>query len=65
MDLLGYAETSLNVCLAKKSKREIHDILRAIFVRRDRIRVCPCVQDPWVRETLRFLGAHMNNEPSH
>ena len=65
MDLLGYADTVLDVCLAGKSKREIHDVLRQIYVHRNRIRVCPCCQDPWVRKTLEFLGAQINNEPSH
>lgn len=65
MDLLGYADTVLDVCLVGKSRREIHDIVRQIFVHRNRIRVCPCVTDPWVRKTLEFLGAQYSNEPSH
>jgi len=65
MDLLGYADTVLDVCLTGKSKREVHDILRQIYIRRTRIRVCPCCQDPWVRKTLEFLGAQINNESSN
>ena len=65
MDLLGYADTVLDVCLAGKSRREVHDILRQIFVYPSRVRVCPCVTDPWVRKTLEFLGAQYSNEPSH
>jgi hypothetical protein len=65
MDLLGYADTVLDVCLAGKTRREIHDILRQIFVHPTRVRVCPCVTDPWVRKTLEFLGAQYSNEPSH
>ena len=65
MDLLRYADTRLDVCFKGKTRREIHDILRQILVHPDRIRVCPCVTDPWVRKTLKFLGAHINNEPSH
>jgi hypothetical protein len=65
MDLLGYSDTVLDVCLAGKSKRDIHDILRQIFVYPTRVRVCPCVADPWVRKTLNFLDAQYSNEPSH
>jgi hypothetical protein len=65
MDLLGYADTVLDVCLKDKSRREVHDILRQIFVYPNRLRVCPCVTDPWVRKTLEFLGAQYSNEPSH
>ena len=65
MDLLRYADTVLDVCLAGKSRREIHDILRQIAQYPTRIRVCPCVEDPWVRQSLAFLRAQINNEPSH
>ena len=65
MDLLGYSDTVLHVCLKDKPRREIHDILRQIFVYPTRVRVCPCVSDPWVRKTLEFLGAQYSNEPSH
>jgi hypothetical protein len=65
MDLLHYSDSSTTFCFRDKPRREVHDILRAIFVNRERIRICPCVKDPWLRETLRFLGAQMNNEPSH
>lgn len=65
MDLLGYSDTLLDVCLRDKTRREIHDIFRQIFVYRQRIRVCPCVTDPWVRKTLQFLDAQYSNEPSH
>jgi hypothetical protein len=62
MDLLGYSHTILNVCFKNKPRREIHDVLRQIFVHPMRVRVCPCVQDPWVRKTLEFLGAQYSNE---
>jgi hypothetical protein len=65
MDLLGYSTTKLDMCLKDKPRREINDILRQIYVHRDRVRVCPCVQDVWVRKILEFLGAQVNNEPSH
>jgi len=73
MDLLRYSDTVLTVCFKDKSRREINDILRQLYSYRDRMRVCPCIKDttppteisPWVRETLTFLGAQFNNEPSH
>ncbi len=65
MDLLGYADTVLDVCLAGKPRREIHDILRQILIHPNRVRVCPCVTDPWIRKTLEFLGAQYSNESSH
>ncbi len=65
MDLLGYSDTVLHICLKDKSRREIHDVLRQVFVYPNRVRVCPCVTDPWVRKTLEFLGAQYSNEPSH
>ena len=65
MDLLRYSDTVTTFCLKDKSRRDIHDILRQLYVHKDRIRICPCCQDPWVRKTLEFLGAQMNNEPSH
>lgn len=65
MDLLGYSDTVLHICLKDKSRREIHDILRQIFVYPNRVRICPCVTDPWVRKTLEFLGAQYSNESSH
>jgi hypothetical protein len=65
MDLLGYSDTVLDVCVRDLSRREIHDVFRRIFVYRQRIRICPCVTDPWVRKTLQFLDAQYSNEPSH
>ena len=65
MDLLRYSDTVLTLCFKDKTRQEIHDSLRQIFVYRDRIRVCPCVTDPWVRQSLAFLNAQLNNEPSH
>jgi len=65
MDLLRYSETVLDVCLKDKSKREINDVMRQVYVYPTRIRICPCIQDPWVRKTLGFLNAQFNNEPSH
>jgi hypothetical protein len=64
VQLLKYADTHVVVCLSNKTKRQVHDILRAIYVYGNRIRVCPCVSDPWVRQSLTFLNAQVNNEPS-
>lgn len=68
MDLLRYADTEIVVCFKGKSRREINDCLRQLLVHSDRIRICPCgLQEvgPWVRKTLEFLNARINNEPSH
>lgn len=66
MDLLRYSDTVLDICLAGKTRREIHDILRQVYVYPERVRICSCVEDPWVRKTLEFLGAHLHkNESSH
>ena len=65
MDLLKYADTKLDICLKDKSRREVNDILRQILVRRERICICPCVKEPWIRKTLEFLRAELSNEPSH
>lgn len=65
MDLLRYSDTKLDVCFRDKSRREMYDTLRQVAVYPDRIRICPCVNDPWIRKTLEFLHAHYSNEPSH
>ncbi len=65
MDTLRYSDTILHMCLKDKTRREIHDILRQVFLVPQRIRICPCVTDPWVRKTLEFLNAVYDNEPSH
>lgn len=65
MDLLRYSETVLTICVKDKSRREIHDILRQVFLVPTRIRLCPCVTDVWVRKTFLNLGGQFNNEPSH
>jgi hypothetical protein len=65
MDLLRYSETQLDICLKDKTRREIHDILRQIYIHPNRIRICPCVKEGWIRKSLTFLGAVYNNEPSH
>ena len=64
MDLLGYSDTMLHVCLHGLTRRAIHDILRQVFVVPHKMRICPCVTDVWTRTTLSFLGAVYDNEPS-
>ena len=65
MDLLGYSTTKLDICLKDKTRREINDILRQMLLHPERICICPCVKDPWIRKTLEFLNAEISNEPSH
>lgn len=65
MDLLRYSETCLDICLKDKTPRERYDVFRQVYVYPTRIRICPCIQDPWVRKTLEFLDAQYSNEPSH
>ena len=69
MDLLRYSDVKLNVCFKEKSRREINDILRQIYLQPEKIRVCPCVKNQeelvWIRKTLEFLNAELSNESSH
>ena len=64
MDLLRYSDIVQQVCFREKSRRESHDILRQLAVYPERMRVCPCVQDPWIRKSLGFLNARIDNEAS-
>ena len=64
MDLLRYSETKLEVCFRNKTKREIHDVLRAAACHPTQVVVCGCTQDAWARKTLTFLGVRINNESS-
>lgn len=63
-DLLRYSETRLDVCTQGWARRQLHDLVRQVLNYPARIRICPCLEDPWVRETLCFLGAVFNNESS-
>ena len=65
ISVLKYHDTTLDVCFRDLQRRQMYDLLRAIYVYPTRIRVCPCVTDPWIRQVLTFLNAQMNNEPSH
>ena len=65
MDLLGYSETVLHVCLHGKTREEVNNTIRQVFVFPQKIRICPCGGlSPWTRKTLAFLGAVYDNEPS-
>ena len=65
MDTLRYSDTILHICLRNKTRREVHDILRQVFLVPQRVRICPCVSDVWTRKILEFLNAVYDNEPSH
>lgn len=66
MDTLRYSDTCLTICLAGMERREINNVIRQVYVYRDRIQICPCVQpNPWVRKTLQNLNVKFKNEPSH
>ena len=69
MDLLRYSDTKLNVCLKDKSRREINNILRQIYLQPEKIQICACIRQSeeliWVRKTLEFLNAELHNESPH
>lgn len=68
MDLLGYSETVLDVCLKDTPRRELHDILRQIYLHPAKVRVCPCVlttADVWLWTVLQFLRPTYSNELTH
>jgi hypothetical protein len=68
MDTLKYSGTVLHICLVGKSEDEANEILRQIYNHKDSIRICPCIRkkgNPWIRETLKFIGAVFDNEVSH
>ena len=64
-DLLHYSDTNLTVCTKDWTRRQLNDLVRQVLNCPGRIVVCPCLTDPWIRETLDFLGVRWNNEPSH
>jgi len=63
-DLLNYSDTRLDICTHGWERRQLHDLVRQVMRHSSRIRVCPCVEDRWVRDTLQFLGVQWNNESS-
>ena len=66
-DLVKYRDVVQTICLKNLTRRQCHDVVRLAYVYVDRIQICPCVLEsqPWLRESLRFLGAVVNNESSH
>jgi hypothetical protein len=54
-DLLRYSGTPLYVCLSSFTPRQKHDVVRYVAAFPDRIRVCDCIRDPWIRHSLSFL----------
>ena len=68
MDLLGYSDTSLEICLKDKPRREVHDILRQVYLHPPKLRICPCVRqtaDLWLWTILEFLHPSYSNELTH
>ena len=68
MDTLGYADALVDVCLVGKSRRELHDLFRQIYMHKAKIRVCPCVletTDVWLWKVLQFLRPNYSNELTH
>lgn len=68
MDTLGYADARVDVCLVGKSRRELHDLFRQIYMHKAKIRVCPCVletTDVWMWKVLQFLRPNYSNELTH
>jgi hypothetical protein len=68
MDLLGYSDARVDVCLAGKPRREVHDLVRQIYMYKAKIRVCPCVletNDVWLWTVLQFLHPNYSNELTH
>jgi hypothetical protein len=69
MDLLRYSDTKLAVCFKDKTRREINDVLRQIYIHPEKIQICACIHQlenmHWIRKTLQFLNAEISNEPSH
>lgn len=54
--LLKYTTTQ-DICLFESTRREMHDVVRSVAVHPERIRVCSCVADHWIRSALSFLHA--------
>jgi hypothetical protein len=68
MDLLGYSDTSLEICLKDKPRREVQDILRQVYLHPTKLRICPCVRqtaDLWLWTSLEFLHPTYSNELTH
>jgi hypothetical protein len=55
-ELLRYSETKLEICTATYTRRQIHDLIRQVYVYPQKVVVCKCIKDPWSRDILAFLG---------
>jgi hypothetical protein len=56
-ELLRYSDTILNICTKGWTRRQLHDLERQVMLFPTKIIVCSCLTNPWVKETLAFLGA--------
>jgi len=68
MDLLGYSDTVVQVCLKDKPRRELHDLFRQLYLHPTKLRVCPCVlttTDVWLWKVLQFLRPNYSNDITH
>ena len=55
-DLLRYSDSLQVVCTKNFTRRQLHDLERYVFAYPSKIRVCPCVTNPWIKTTLSFLN---------
>ena len=68
MDLLGYSDARVDVCLVGLPRRELHDTLRQVYLHPTKLRICPCVRkttDLWLWTSLEFLHPTYSNELTH
>jgi hypothetical protein len=56
-ELLRYSDTILNICTKGWTRRQLHDLERQVMLFPTKIIVCSCLTNPWIKETLAFLGA--------
>ena len=68
MDLLGYSDTVVDICLVNKPRREVQTLLRHLYRHPTKLRVCPCVRgtaDVWLWTSLAFLRPTYSNDITH
>jgi hypothetical protein len=68
MDLLGYSDARVDVCLVGLPRRELHDLLRQVYLHPAKVHLCPCVRtttDVWLWTILQFLRPTYSNELTH
>jgi len=56
-ELLRYSDTTLDICTKGWSRRDLHNLQRNVLLYPKRIRICNCLKNPWVRESVTLLGA--------